>query len=243
MTRNLTLIVLIAGLAVGVLAAGAHPRAARQEDKPDTSRTISATGRATVFAQPDIVIMEIHVNGDGDEVGTAMAALNERVNDVATTLAVLGVGAADIHTSHFYMCIYRDYDERRGTWKDTYHYNAHSTLVVTLRDPGRLTEAIDQAMKAGAADVTGILFGLSDTAPLEAEARAQALADVRTQAQRLAEAAGITLGELVSIRESTYSHAWLDSLDFADAPPSASVTADETLVAVRVQVIATYTFK
>jgi hypothetical protein len=55
---------------------------------------------------------------------------------------------------------------------------------------------------AGANTLNGLSFGISDMKALEAEARTAAVADARERAQQLADAFGVTVGEVVSVSES-----------------------------------------
>ena len=64
---------------------------------------------------------------------------------------------------------------------------------------------LDEAIAAGATNVSGISFDVEDKGALIAEGRTLAVADARTQAESLAEAAGITLGEVYSL---SYYNSW-----------------------------------
>ena len=52
--------------------------------------------------------------------------------------------------------------------------------------------------------INSIQFMIDDTTPLQTQARSLAVKDAEAKAQTLAEASGVTLGEPITITESTY---------------------------------------
>lgn len=80
-------------------------------------------------------------------------------------------------------------------------YQARSTLRVNVREPGRVGEIVDAAVRAGAILAGGFSFRVSDEgharrAVLEAAAR-----DARSKAETLAAAAGKQIGDPVALSE------------------------------------------
>ena len=61
------------------------------------------------------------------------------------------------------------------------------------------------ALDAGANRSFGLYFGLLDPGPVEQQARMLAVEDARQRANDLAMAAGVTLGRLLAINESSFS--------------------------------------
>jgi uncharacterized protein YggE len=76
------------------------------------------------------------------------------------------------------------------------------TLNVTVRDLDRTSEALDGAIAAGATNVNGISFDVSNRADFLSNAQAQAVAVAKAQATKLAQAAGATLGAPISLNTS-----------------------------------------
>ena len=56
-------------------------------------------------------------------------------------------------------------------------------------------------IRDGANDFGGLSFGVQDPKPLSAQARAEAVADAMEKAGQLAEAAGVPLGQVISISD------------------------------------------
>ncbi len=74
-------------------------------------------------------------------------------------------------------------------------------MTVRLRDVAKLANVIDTLVGAGANDIGGIGFSVSNASKLLDEAREQAVADARRKAEIYAKAAGVTLGAPLSISE------------------------------------------
>ena len=80
-------------------------------------------------------------------------------------------------------------------------YRASNRVTVRLRDVTKVASVIDTLVGAGANDIGGINFMVSQASKLLDDAREQAIADARRKAEIYAKAAGVTLGAPLSISE------------------------------------------
>jgi uncharacterized protein YggE len=80
-------------------------------------------------------------------------------------------------------------------------YRAANMLEITVRNLAKAGQVLSAATSAGADQMFGIHFELEDPSALQAEARQKAVADARVRAERLAQLAGVRLGQPVSITE------------------------------------------
>jgi hypothetical protein len=80
-------------------------------------------------------------------------------------------------------------------------YRASNRVTVKLRDVSKLANVIDAMMGAGANDIGGISFKVSNASKLLDDAREKAVADARRKAEIYARAAGVALGAPLSIAE------------------------------------------
>jgi uncharacterized protein YggE len=69
-----------------------------------------------------------------------------------------------------------------------------------VRDLAKLGDLLDAAVKAGANNINSIQFDLADKTQALSQARAEAVKTAKTQAEELANAAGIKLGEIQSLQ-------------------------------------------
>ena len=74
-------------------------------------------------------------------------------------------------------------------------------MTIRLRDVTKVASAIDTLVGAGANDIGGINFTVSQASKLLDDAREQAVADARRKAEIYAKAAGVALGAPISISE------------------------------------------
>ena len=80
-------------------------------------------------------------------------------------------------------------------------YRATNRVTIRLRDVTKVASVIDMLVGAGANDIGGINFMVSQASKLLDEAREKAVADARRKAEIYAKAAGVTLGAPLSISE------------------------------------------
>jgi hypothetical protein len=80
-------------------------------------------------------------------------------------------------------------------------YRASNRVTIRLRDVTKVASVIDTLVGAGANDIGGINFTVSQASKLLDDAREQAIADARRKAEIYAKAAGVTLGAPLSISE------------------------------------------
>ena len=85
-------------------------------------------------------------------------------------------------------------------------YRASNRVTIRVRDVTKVASMIDVLVGAGANDIGGINFMVSQASKLLDDAREQAIADARRKAQIYAKAAGVTLGEPLAISEEGSRH-------------------------------------
>jgi uncharacterized protein YggE len=160
--------------------------------------TIATRGIGRATATPDTVTVQLGVATQAPSAREALDANNDRANVLISTLKERGVADEDVQTSG--LSVFPTYSE--GTNQIT-GYQVTNEVRATLRDINGAGALIDAAASAAgdAIRVQGVTFSVSDEAAALADARAQAVRNAQTQAQQLAEAAGVGLGEVRSITE------------------------------------------
>ncbi|HEX2698136.1 MAG TPA: SIMPL domain-containing protein, partial [Anaerolineales bacterium] len=89
-------------------------------------------------------------------------------------------------------------DPQTGVKKST-TYMVDNTVYVTVHKLDQLGDLLDASVKAGANSINSIQFDLADKTAALKQARDAAVKDAKTQAQELATAAGVSLGDLQTI--------------------------------------------
>jgi len=205
---------------------------------PDSEdNRIHVTGMATVTTSPDIAITQIGVQTFNKEVEPAVDENNRKTDAVIAALRSQGVADKDIRTTSFNIYPQRDYKE------NTYEvvgYQVNNTVSATLRDLDSVGKTLQLTIAAGANNISGISFTLDDPEPFRDEARTKAVEDARRRAEGMAEAAGIELGKVISISESSYSGyvvARGESYDVAMAKEEVPIEPGELELTVQVSMV------
>lgn len=82
-------------------------------------------------------------------------------------------------------------------------YRATNRVTVRLRDITKVADVVDATVGAGANEIGGINFIVSEPSKLLDKARSEAIADARRKAEIYAQAAGVVLGNPLAISEDT----------------------------------------
>lgn len=167
----------------------------------DLSR-LSVAGFGEARAAPDIATITVGVETRAD---TAEAALAENSTDAASLIEAAkerGVADADIQTSG--LNIYPVFEQQQPGRREAptvAGYSVSNSVSLRIRDLDALGATLTALVAAGANQMRGISFGIEDDEALRDEARRLAVADARRKAELYAEAAGVTLGPIISISE------------------------------------------
>ncbi len=195
--RTKSLIVSIVLLAAVALSACAPSSVAVNPAAPQ--RTLNVTGAGQVELTPDIAYIYIGVH---TEKPTASAAIAENTAQTASVIAALkgaGVDEKDIRTTNFSIWPFDKYDPATGTSTGEKYYGVDNTVYVTVRKIDKLGDLLDTVVKAGANSINSIQFDVADKTAAMKQARDAAVNNAKQQAQELAAAAGVTLGEITNI--------------------------------------------
>jgi uncharacterized protein YggE len=177
-------------LALALSACG--PSAAASE------HTLNVTGSGTVYLTPDIAYVNIGVHTEEADLALSMANNNAQVQAVVDALRANGVDANDIQTSNFSVWSYQTTDPMSGLitgWK----YAVDNSVTVKVRDLSKLDNLLTIVVEAGANNINGITFDVSDKTAALAEARTKAMANADALAGELAATANVSLGGIVNI--------------------------------------------
>jgi uncharacterized protein len=164
----------------------------------DTAR-ITVSGEGRVEAAPDMATLSLGVTTQADTAAAALAANSQQLAVVLDRLRAAGIAARDLQTSGLSMQPNWDYSNNAAP--RITGYVASNMLTVRVRALDTLGTVLDSAVRDGANTFNGLGFALADPAAALDEARRRAVADARHKAELLAEAAGVTLGPVVSISE------------------------------------------
>ncbi len=197
--------------------------------------TVQGEGRAT--AAPDMATMTIGVSARDDAANDAMEETVVAMGAVRTRLMEIGIAARDMQTG--VLALQPRPDRETG---EVTGFEARNTLDVTVRDLDLLGQAFDAALAEGANELHGLRFGLADPAPLEAEARQDAVENARERADSYADAAGVSIGRIIRLQEDLVSDGPQPMLRMESAAGIGDALA-EGEVSVRARITVDYSFR
>ncbi|MBQ8202507.1 MAG: SIMPL domain-containing protein [Clostridia bacterium] len=198
--------------------------------------TLTVTGSAVVTLKADYARVSVGVNTRADTIDAATEQNGAAIRAVIAALAAAGVAEEDVATSNY--SVYAEYDYSTGVAVQS-GYNVSNQLTVILKDMTRIGAVLDEASKAGANTIHSIEFLSTSSSAAQDEAAGLAVQEAIRKANLLAAAAGLTVGGVISISESsTVVYAATQSFDSAKRsaasnvilPDDLSVTASVTMV-------------
>ena len=187
---------------------------------------VTGTGKAS--GEPDIAVVSLGVESLEDTAASARAAASSAMAKVMSALLRAGVDSKDIQTSYFSISPRYEWvevvrckgeddageneDETEGiaerscydvTERRLIGYSVSNQATVKIRKLSNSGKLIDQVAEAAGdlVRINGIRFDIDNPQPLQDQAMADAVADMKRNAQMLADLSGVKLGRLVYINE------------------------------------------
>ena len=182
---------------------------------------IEVQGYGQVMAVPDYATITLGVQGSADTAEQASALCTENRLSVYEALLLIGVHEGDIVAAG--IAITANTRESDGA---VIGYVAADTLTIIALDIATANSVMSVAIDAGASDIHGITYSLTDATPSYQAALENAMSDAFTKATVLADAAGVTLGAVIGVSETPHDDSTLVGIGFETSPiaVSASVT-------------------
>lgn len=220
-----------AALALGTLI----PVAAMADETP---RVISVMGEGRVSAVPDMASLSIGVRHEAATAREAMDLMTAANNLVIERLRAAGLTGGDIRTGGLGLDPVYRYPENAAPQVTS--YAAYTNISVVIRDITQVGAVLDAAVSDGANALGGITFRLSDEAAALEEARRAAVADAHARAVLYAEAAGVTLGDVMRISEGDNDGGGIPvfaEMRMQASPAPMDVAAGEVEISARIAVV------
>jgi uncharacterized protein len=183
-----TFICLLAALAVSSAAAVAAPASATE---------ITASGNGSISLPPDMATINATVETNSENGEDAISRNNTVYERIIAALAKAGVARGDV-TLTYYNVNYNPHPATPAPG-ERYGYTVSRSFAVKVRQIAAAGRVSDACIAAGASAINGVSFGLADSGGARAQAIAKAVADARTKAQALAQAASLHIVSMKSI--------------------------------------------
>jgi uncharacterized protein YggE len=173
---------------------------------PQRERAITVVGVGRVSLVPNIARISVGAEARADTVSEAKGKVDRQMEAIAAALKELGVAEKDIQSAHYSIYYeqepYQPFPREEGPAAEPKGaYRVSNMLEVTVRDVEKAGQVLDGVVSAGANQVYGVSFTVSDDQKWQSQARETAMADARARALEFATLGGVQLGEVLSISE------------------------------------------
>lgn len=196
-----------AGLLALALSLAAASAAQAQDAAKPREAVIVVTGEGRAEMAPDMALIDLGVVKDAKTAREALDANNQAMAEILAALKEAGIEDRDVQTSGF-------------TINPQYHYPQSSsgenpppvlvgfqvanTVTLRVRDLTKLGAVLDQAVTLGVNQGGGIRFTNDKPDSAISEARKKAVDNAVAKARELTAAAGVGLGRVLEISETTF---------------------------------------
>ncbi len=162
-------------------------------------KLLTVTGDATVNVAPDTAVIRIGVTTTAKTAREASEGNARQATAVLAAIKESGIGDRDVQTSR--LSLQPQYDQSKAGPARLLGFQVTNQLTVKFHDIAKLPGFLDRAIAAGANEMSGIEFIVSEQSKLLDQARDDAVADARRKAELYAKAAGVKVGQVVTISE------------------------------------------
>lgn len=192
---ELAAVVLACVLGMGLAACG-RSQVIVPEGSSANSITVTASAEAKVA--PDKATFYTEVMAQAATAKEAQATGAETTNAVIAALKAAGVDEKDIQTNYTNVSPIYDWTSEESTITG---YEMRTSLRVSGVDLDNVASLMETCVAAGASSVNGPEYYVSSYDDVYAQALADAMAASKPKAEAIAKAAGVSLGEVISVTE------------------------------------------
>lgn len=194
------------------------------------NKTISVSGTGSVNLKADNVSFRVEISETEETTALAQQATNKKMSQLLAILRENGISDDDISTTALNF-------STNYTWRDGQQQKLGETVSQTVYVRMYNLDGFASLADAIGSNISGlsfynVTFGSSQSAEAENKAREIAYANALKKAQTYAQAAGLTLGQPLTIQDSgsyTYSNKMNnDAVMFASAAAESASYSTET---------------
>lgn len=166
----------------------------------ETARSVTVNSTEQVSVIPDIAEIVYSIQTQGSDAQTCQEENSATSDQVVALLKQLGIEENSIRTTGYYLNPVYDWS---GSIQLLTGYEAVTTLTISDLPMDQVGEVLTQSVDAGVNNIQSISYLSSKYDTAYQEALSLAVAAARTKAEALAQAEGCTVGEILSIQETS----------------------------------------
>lgn len=168
----------------------------------ETVKSITVTGTGIVKVVPDIAYINVGITTQSESVTDAIEENSNQARIIKDELISSGIAEEDIQTSSFSVYPQSNYDYNGIITSTTFVVN--NNVYITVRDLNTMGELLGKVTASGANSIYGISFDVQDKSTALTQSRELAIEFAKQQAEEVAAASGVKLGEILTV--SVYSN-------------------------------------
>lgn len=165
-------------------------------------RTLRVTGKGKISVKPDLIQLQMTLEGIRDSYEETLQLSAEQTEQLRSCFATIGFAPSDIKTLNFTINTqYESYQDQDKSWKQRFvgYKYVHSMKLEFDADNERLGQVLYTLAHCSARPEFHIVYTVKDQEAAKNQLLGKAVQDAAGKAGILAEAAGVTLGELLTI--------------------------------------------
>ena len=158
--------------------------------------TIAVGGMAEQEVAPDMAYVDLGITVRANDAETACAEEAKIAQQIRRSLLGLAITDNDLQNTGYYM--YQEYKVDRDGKRTAGQYVLNSSVKVTVRDLDKLSQVIDNTVKAGVTNIDSVSYALSTQNIVQRQLLAAAVENAREKAAVVASAGSRSLGSMLS---------------------------------------------
>lgn len=163
-----------------------------------TAPHIYVEGSASISAAPEIMTVSLAYEEIDESVEKARLRLNKRANSFIESCKALGIVESDVSSTTLSIGPAFEYENGKQKLIGT---RVSRRISVTLRDFSKYSPFISAVTKSEVESIEHVRMRIENEKEILSQAQVEALSDAHARANRIATAAGRTLGAVYSISE------------------------------------------
>lgn len=180
-------------------------------------RTVRVTGKGKLSIKPDLIRLQMTLEGIKDSYEETMKQSAEQTEQLRNCFAAMGFAPAGMKTLNFNINTeYESYQDEKNNWKQRFagYKFVHSMKMEFAADNQLLGQVLYALAHCSVCPEVHIVYTVKDTEAAKNELLGKAVEDAFQKAEVLAQAAGVSLGQL-----QTIDYSW-GELDLTARPMS-----------------------
>lgn len=166
----------------------------------DNRRTISVSGEAKAYFEPNRALISVGVETEGKNTIDIKKENDERVQRLMKAFTKAGVKRTDIQTSN--LDIQPVYEYNSGK-RNFVKYTMRNTVTVTVRELDNVSNVINYAIAEGGNVLNGLQFFVANAEMIRDSLRVEAVKVAKKKAVEIAAAVDMTVTKPISIEASS----------------------------------------